>query len=113
MSHSLHRPAVEVSPVLDQLDDVEHRPARRRSNEGEKCLHAETVPVIEDRKPHTHCFPVASLRAANAISYCRVAWPTAAHTTISKTWSSLNPDAFAAAMSSSVTPYACFATLST
>src|ERR1700722_9170346 len=37
----------------------------------------------------------------------------AAHTTISKTWSSLMPDVLAAAKSSSVTLYACLATVST
>ena len=35
--------------------------------------------------------------------YCRVAWPAAAHTTISKIWSSLRPVATTAAMSVSVT----------
>jgi hypothetical protein len=39
-----------------------------------------------------------------------VAWPIAAHTAISKIWSSLRPDALAAAMSPSVTLLACLAT---
>src|SRR5262249_30724629 len=68
--------------------------------------------AIEDREAHAHSFSVAALSAASAVSYCRLAWPTAAHTTISKIWSSLRPDSLAAAMSSSVTRWACLATLS-
>src|SRR5262249_54798058 len=57
--------------------------------------------------------PIAASRAASAVSYCRVDWPIAAQTTTSKIWSSLKPASRTAAMSSSVTLYACLATLST
>jgi len=103
LGYSLHWTPVEIGPVLDQLEDVEHRLARGGSNEREKCLRAETVAAIEDSKPHAHSFPVAASSAASAASYWRVACPTAAHTTISKIWSSLTPDTLAALMSSSVT----------
>src|SRR6516164_7334343 len=92
-----------VGAVLDQLDDVEHRLARHRANEREQGPRAETVAAIEDRKTHSHPSSVAASRAPSALSYCRLAWPIAAHTTSSKIWSSLRPDALAAAMSSSVT----------
>ena len=84
MSRSLHRSAVQVRPVRDQLDDVEHRPSRHCSNERKKCLRTVTVAAIEECKPHAHSLPIAFVRAASAVSYCRVACPTAAHTTISK-----------------------------
>ncbi len=114
VGHFRHRPAVEVSSVLDQLDDVEHRLARDRSNEREKRLRTETVAAIEDCEAACSLLPVvAASRAASAVSYCRVACPIAAHTTISKIWSSLRPDPLAAAISSSVTLQACLATLST
>src|SRR5262249_39784788 len=109
----LHRRAIEIGAVHDQLDGVRYRLARDRANEREQDLDAEPVPAVEDRKAHAHSFSVAALRAASALSYCRVAWPTAAHTTISKPWSSLRPDALAAATSWSVTRWACLATLST
>src|SRR5215472_2436202 len=112
MCNRRHRVAVEIRAVLDQLDDIEHRLARDRSNEGEKDLRTEAMAAIEDLQPHAHSFPAAS-RAVSPASYCRVACPTAPHTTISKIWSSLRPDFRAAAMSSSVTLEACLATLST
>src|SRR5262249_25856815 len=109
----LHRRAVEIGAVHDQLDGVRYWLARDRANEREQDLDAEPMPAVEDRKAHAHSFLVAALTGAGAVSYCRVAWPTAAHTTISKTWSSLRPDALATATSWSVTRLACLATLST
>src|SRR5580704_3025123 len=103
MGNSLHRPTIEVGAVLDQLDDVEHRLARDRPNEREKGLRTETVAAIEYSEAHAQSFPVTASRAASAASYCRVAWPIAAHTTISNIWSSVRPVARTAATSSSVT----------
>ena len=67
----------------------------------EQDLCTETVAAIEDCETHASVL-LRRLRAASAVSYCRVAWPTVAHTTISKIWSSLRPHALAAAISSSV-----------
>src|SRR5262249_28346629 len=107
---ALHWPAVEVGAVPDQLNDVQHRLARDCVNKREQRFRAESVTTIENREAHSHPFPVAASRAASAAWYCRVAWPIAAPTTSSKIWSSLTPDARAAAMSSSVTLQACLAT---
>src|SRR5262249_26681982 len=110
LGDSLHWPAVEIGAVLDELDDIEHRLSRDCVNEREQGLRAQAVAAIQDREAHAQFLLVAASRLASACSYCRVAWPIAAHTTISKIWSSLRPEVRAAAKSSSVTLYACIAT---
>src|SRR5258707_7647502 len=83
----------ELGTVHDQLDDLGCRLARDRADDREQGLDAETVAAIEDGEAHGHPCLVAASRAASAPSYCRVAWPIAPQTTISKTLSSLRPDA--------------------
>src|SRR5258708_82027 len=102
----------ELGTVHDQLDDLRCRLARDRADDREQGLDAETVAAIEDGEAHGHPCLVAASRAASAPSYCRVAWPIAPQTTISKTLSSLRPDASAAATSASVTLWARLVTLS-
>src|SRR5262249_24407852 len=110
VGESLHGCPEEIGAIAHQLDGFGCRLARHPANEREQSLCAEAVPSIQDRETHAHSFPTARSRAARAESYWRVDWPTAAHTTISKIWSSVSPDARAAAMSRSVTALACAAT---
>ena len=72
LRNCLHRLAVEVGAVLDQLDDVEHRLARDRSNEREKCLRTETVAAIEDREAACSLLPGRGLKGRK----CRVVLPS-------------------------------------
>src|SRR5882757_4807178 len=99
VSDLLHVRSEEAGTVADQFDHFGCRLARHQANEREQRLGAEAVPLVQDRKTHAHPLLVAVSRAARAESYCRVDWPTAAHTTISKIWSSVRPDAFAMATS--------------
>jgi hypothetical protein len=48
----LHRRAVKVGAILDQLDHVEHRLARRHSNDAEEHFRAEAVAFVEDCESH-------------------------------------------------------------
>jgi len=57
---------------------------RERSDGCEKRLRSEAVAFIDNSHTHAHCSSVAASRAAQAASYCRVAWPTAAQTAIFK-----------------------------
>src|SRR5262249_10052798 len=54
----LHRLAVEVGAVLDQLDDVEYRLTRDRPNEREQSPRTQTVAAIEDRETHARSYSV-------------------------------------------------------
>src|SRR6476619_1471897 len=97
--------AVEVGAVERQLDSVDHRLARNQPNKSQQSLRAKAVTSIKDFQPHRRpsLSPVALATEASALVYWRFAWPMAAHTTISKIWSSVRPAARTAAMSSSVT----------
>src|SRR3569833_2819389 len=76
--------AIELSAISDHFDDIEYRLSRDRANDRKQDLRPQAVATIENCESHPHSFSPAASRAARAVLYCRVAWPIAADTTISK-----------------------------
>src|SRR5580704_1880915 len=114
MGELLRPGAVEAGPVEDQLGGVWYWVPGEHPDEREQRLGPGAVTAVEDVKSHYPASPltVATARAASPASYSRADWPTAADITSSKSWSSLKPDALAAAKSASVTCVGLVATLS-
>jgi hypothetical protein len=89
-------PGTENSKVSEPIDRVEGEADR------ERVLAPKPWPLSRIARRMFAPFS-RSLEGSERRVVLRVAWPMAAHTTISKIWSSLSPEALAAAISSSLT----------